>query len=53
MTKRILLPIAILFSVLAGASPAHAGQGTEQLLGAYNFLLEGAPSLPQLENGRT
>ena len=53
MTKRILLPIAILFSVLAGASPARAGQGTEQLLGAYNFLLEGTPRLPRVENSRT
>ena len=40
MTKRILLTFALLTGLLVAAPPAHAGQGTEQLLGAYNFLLE-------------
>ena len=40
MTTRILLPLTIVTVLLVGAAPAHAGQGTEQLLGAYNFLLE-------------
>lgn len=42
MTKRIVLTLtlALVTGLLGVASPAHAGQGTEQLLGAYNFLLE-------------
>ena len=40
MTKRIVLILAIGTGLFATAAPAHAGQGTEQLLGSYNFLLE-------------
>ena len=40
MTTRILRPLAIVMMLLVGAAPGQAGQGTEQLLGAYNFLLE-------------
>jgi hypothetical protein len=36
---------------MATASPAHAGQGTEQLIGAYNFLLEAAPRTALLQHG--
>jgi len=39
MTKRILLPLAILAGLLAAAGPANA-RPTEELFGNYNFLLE-------------
>ncbi len=53
MTKciRILLPFTALVCLFATASPAHAGQGTEQLIGAYNFLLEAAPRTATLQHG--
>ena len=38
MTKRILLPLAIVSSLFATAAPASAA--TEELFGNYNFLLE-------------
>jgi hypothetical protein len=50
MTTRILLLLAIVAGLLRGAAPASAGQGTEQLIGAYNFLLE-ASARPTMVHG--
>ena len=50
MTTRILLSLAVASNLLATAAPAHAGQGTEQLIGAYNFLLE-AGNRPTMLHG--
>lgn len=51
MTKRILLTFALLSGLLVAAPPAHAGQGTEQLLGAYNFVLEAGNRPAMLMHG--
>ena len=51
MTKRIPLAFALLSGLLVAAPTAHAGQGTEQLLGAYNFLLEAGKRPTALPHG--
>jgi hypothetical protein len=51
MTKRIVLTLTVVTGLLGVASPAHAGQGTVQLLGAYNFLLEAGDRPPMLLHG--
>ena len=53
MTKRILLTatLALTAGLLGVASPAHAGQGTEQLIGACNFLLEADSRATVLQHG--
>ena len=51
MTKRILLPLAIVAGLLAGAAPASAGPATEELLGSYNFLLEANSRPIMLQHG--
>jgi len=51
MTKRIVLPLAIVAGLLAGAAPANASPVTEELLGSYNFLLEAGNRPMMLQHG--
>jgi hypothetical protein len=51
MTKRLLLTLAVVTGVPAADAPANAGQGTEQLLGAYDFLREARSRLVVLQHG--
>jgi hypothetical protein len=49
MTKRIVLPLALLTGLLAAAGPAHA-MPTEEIKGNYNYLLE-ADARPTMLHG--
>ncbi len=51
MTKRIVLPLAIVAGLLAGAAPANAAPATEELFGNYNFLLEAGNRPIMIQHG--